>query len=131
MASASSIREQPLWTPSEEWRERTEMAAFMHWAGARHDRDLGEYAALWEWSVANLEDFWADIWEFCGIRASHGYERVLAQREMPGARWVPGAQLNYAENLLLGGLPAAGRGAPARGNELAVLHCSELRDLDR
>ena len=50
---------------------------------------------------------------------------------MPGARWFPGSQLNYAENLLLGALPAAGRGAPARGDELAVLHCSELRDLDR
>ena len=49
---------------------------------------------------------------------------------MPGARWFEGARLNYAENLLLGALPAAGRGAPARGDELAVLHCSELRDLD-
>ena len=50
----------------------------MRWAGARHGRDFGEYAALWGWSVANLEDFWADIWEFCGVRASQAYERVLA-----------------------------------------------------
>jgi len=131
MASASSTREQPLWIPSEEWRDRTEMAAFMRWAGARHDRDFGDYASLWEWSVANLEEFWGDIWEFCGVRASRGYERVLADRHMPGARWFEGAQLNYAENLLLGGLPAAGRGPAARGQEPAVLHCSELRDLDR
>ena len=131
MASASSIREQPLWSPTSEWRAQTEMDAFMRWAGARHGRDFGEYAALWEWSVANLEDFWADIWEFCGVRASRGYERVLGDRQMPGASWFPGSQLNYAENLLLGALPAAGRGAPARGKDLAVLHCSELRDLDR
>ena len=131
MASASSTREQPLWSPTPQWRAQTEMDAFMRWAGARHGRDFGEYAALWEWSVANLEDFWADIWEFCGVRASRGYERVLGDRQMPGASWFPGSQLNYAENLLLGALPAAGRGAPARGSELAVLHCSELRDLDR
>jgi acetoacetyl-CoA synthetase len=131
MASASSIREQPLWSPTLQWRAQTEMDAFMRWAGARHGRDFGEYAALWQWSVANLEDFWADIWEFCGVRASRGYERVLGDRQMPGASWFPGSQLNYAENLLLGALPAAGRGAPARGSELAVLHCSELRDLDR
>ena len=130
MASAPSIHEQPLWTPSVQWRERTELTAFMRWAGARHGRDFGSYPELWDWSVAELEDFWADIWEFCGVRASHPYERVLASREMPGARWFEGARLNYAENLLLGALPAAGRGAPARGDELAVLHCSELRDLD-
>ena len=131
MASAPSTREQPLWSPSPEWRAQTEMEAFMRWAGDRHGRDLGDYAAAWEWSVANLEDFWADIWEFCGVRASRGYERVLGERQMPGARWFTGSQLNYAENLLLGALPAAGRGVPARGSGLAVLHCSELRDLDR
>ncbi len=131
MASAPSIREQPLWSPSEEWRERTELTAFMRWAGSRHGREFGSYAELWQWSVAELEDFWADIWEFCGVRASQGYERVLADRTMPGTRWFQGAQLNYAENLLLGALPAAGRGAPARGDELAVLHCSELRELDQ
>ncbi|HTQ68611.1 MAG TPA: acetoacetate--CoA ligase [Solirubrobacteraceae bacterium] len=130
MASASSLREQPLWSPSGEWCDRTEMAAFMRWAGSRHDRDFGDYGVLWEWSVENLEDFWADIWEFCGVRASRGYEHVLADRRMPGARWFTGSELNYAENLLLGTLPAAGRGAPARGDEPAVLHCSELRDLD-
>ena len=102
----------------------------MRWAGARHGRDFVSYPELWEWSVANLEDFWADIWEFCGVRASHALRgRARRQVRCPGARWFPGSQLNYAENLLLGALPAAGRGAPGRGDELAVLHCSELREL--
>jgi acetoacetyl-CoA synthetase len=38
---------------------------------------------------------------------------------MPGTRWFEGAELNYAENLL-----ARGEG---REDEIAVLHCSELR----
>ena len=40
---------------------------------------------------------------------------------MPGARWFEGAELNYAEHLF--------RGKP--DDEVAILHASELRDLDQ
>jgi acetoacetyl-CoA synthetase len=91
----------PLWTPSAEWCERAEMARFMEWASERWGRPLDDYTELWRWSVDELEDFWASIWEFCGVRASQPYERVLDTRRMPGARWFAGAELNYAENILL------------------------------
>ena len=39
---------------------------------------------------------------------------------MPGARWFAGAELNYAENMLRDRDPDA----------VAVLHASELRELD-
>ena len=66
-----------------------------------------------------LEEFWASIWEFCGVRASKPYERVLGSREMPGARWFAGAELNYAENLLAP-LRRATRGGATR----AVASCT-------
>jgi acetoacetyl-CoA synthetase len=91
----------PLWTPSAEWRERAEMTRFMAWASERWGRQLDDYGELWRWSVDELEDFWASIWEFCAVRASRRYERVLDARRMPGARWFEGAELNYAENILL------------------------------
>jgi acetoacetyl-CoA synthetase len=91
----------PLWTPSAEWREDAEMTRFMAWAGERWGRSLDDYARLWRWSVDELEDFWASIWEFCGVRASRPYGRVLDARRMPGARWFEGAELNYAENILM------------------------------
>jgi acetoacetyl-CoA synthetase len=117
---SSIASEQPLWTPSPEMREGSELARFMRWAGERHDRTFADYGELWQWSVDQLEDFWADIWEFCGVRASKPYERVLGSHEMPGARWFAGAELNYAENMLLRDRdPAA----------TAVLHTSELRPL--
>ena len=116
---------QPLWQPSVQERERTEMSRFMRWAGERHGRDFASYDELWCWSVDELEVFWADIWEFCGVRASKPYERVLSSHEMPGARWFEGAELNYAENLLLGPVGSKGRDPDA----VAVLHTSELRDL--
>jgi len=117
MASADS--QQPLWQPPPDQRERVEMGRFMDWAGERRGRPFADYEELWRWSVDELEQFWASIWEFCGVRASKPYERVLASHEMPGTRWFEGAELNYAENMLAR--------AAERGDEVAVLHCSELR----
>jgi acetoacetyl-CoA synthetase len=122
-----------LWSPSEEDVRRSRMTRFMRWAGERHGRSFEDYRQLWEWSVGELEEFWAAIWEFCGVRASAPYERVLRSREMPGARWFEGARLNYAENML--SRPrgaAAGEGgdrAADRSGQLAVLAASELRPL--
>jgi len=111
----------PLWTPTSEWCERAEMTRFMRWAGERRGHPFADYAELWRSSVEEVEEFWAGIWEFCGVRASRPYERVLDSRKMPGARWFAGAELNYAENLLL---------RDRDPGEVAVLHTSELRELD-
>jgi acetoacetyl-CoA synthetase len=116
---SSADLQQPLWVPPPEQLERVEMQRFMEWAGARRGRSFAGYEELWRWSVDELEDFWGCVWEFFGVRASTTYERVLSTHEMPGARWFEGARLNYAENLLA-------RGA-GRAQEVAVLHCSELR----
>jgi acetoacetyl-CoA synthetase len=98
------------------------MTRFMRWAGERRGRAFADYDELWRWSVEEIEDFWAAIWEFCGVRASKPYEQVLDSHRMPGASWFSGAELNYAENVLL-----ADRDAGA----VAVLHASELRQLDQ
>jgi acetoacetyl-CoA synthetase len=115
----------PLWEPSPEQLNDVEMARFMEWAGKRRGASFADYGELWRWSVDDLEGFWAAIWEFCGVRASKPYERVLPSHEMPGTRWFEGAELNYAENLLRG---AAGSDGDMRAGEVAVLHCSELRE---
>src|SRR5438067_559865 len=92
----------PLWEPSDEQRDSAEMTRFMAWAAQRSGRTLPDYEALRRWSVEQLEDFWAAIWDYAGVRASRPFERVLDSHGMPGARWFEGAQLNYAENLLAG-----------------------------
>jgi acetoacetyl-CoA synthetase len=110
----------PLWRPSREWRERTEMTRFMRLASERAGRALADYDELWRWSVSEPEQFWAAIWDHCGVRASHPYEQVLDSHTMPGARWFRGAQLNYAENLLM---------RERDSDAIALLHASELREL--
>jgi acetoacetyl-CoA synthetase len=117
----------PLWEPSAEDRERAEMTRFIRFAGERRGEPFADYDELWRWSVAELEEFWASIWEFCGVRASRPYERVLGSHEMPGTRWFAGAELNYAENLLLG--PRSG--VDRDPEEVAILHTSELRELQQ
>jgi acetoacetyl-CoA synthetase len=60
-----------------------------------------DYAALYAWSIEEPAEFWAAVWEFCGIRAAAPYHNVLRDgSRMPGAKWFEGARLNFAENLL-------------------------------
>ena len=40
------------------------------------------------------------MWDYCGVTSSAPPTSVLASRAMPGARWFPGARLNYAEHVL-------------------------------
>jgi acetoacetyl-CoA synthetase len=127
---ASAPEQVPLWEPTAGDRERAEMTRFMRFAGGRRGAPFADYDELWRWSVAEVEEFWASIWEFCGVRASKPYENVLASHEMPGTRWFEGSELNYAENLLLGP-PTPRSGAGRDPNEPAVLHCSELRKLEQ
>ncbi len=129
---SSAPPQTPLWEPSESERERTEMMRFMRWAGERRGQEFTGYEDLWRWSVGELEEFWQSIWEFCGVRSSKPHTQVLSERRMPGASWFQGAELNYAENMLadvhsVSHDTAGGRDVQA----VAVLHCSELRELDQ
>lgn len=89
-----------LWTPSPERVEHANITDFVRWLRRERGLEFADYAALWRWSVDDLEAFWGACWDYFGVLASAPYERVLAQAEMPGAKWFPGARLNYAENAL-------------------------------
>jgi len=89
-----------LWQPPPDLRESTEIGRFMAWLAAERGQDFADYDELYRWSVDDLEGFWSAIAEFFEVRFRTPYERVLAEREMPGAQWFTGAQLNYAEHLV-------------------------------
>src|SRR5215213_4429768 len=91
----------PLWTPSEDRKQNANVTRFIDTVNARHGFDLHSYAELYRWSVENIPDFWADVWDFSGIIASKPYDQVIEDiTKFPGAKWFPGARLNFAENLL-------------------------------
>jgi acetoacetyl-CoA synthetase len=109
-----------LWEPSEGFKEKARISHYMKWLGDEKGLSFEDYAELWEWSVTDLEGFWASIWEYCGVKASKPYEKVLARREMPGTEWFTGAELNFAEHFFRGDAPS---------DEPAILHQSEIRPL--
>jgi len=90
-----------LWRPSEQRIQKTNMYRFMNIVNDRHDLGLRDYDGLYQWSIANISDFWAAMWDFGGIIASRPYTEVVDDPgKMPGAKWFAGAYLNFAENLL-------------------------------
>ena len=85
-----------LWRPS----PARVQASHMHGLLERAPGEPQTYDGLWEWSVTDLEGFWAAVFDDAGVVAAAPYERVLGSRAMPGAEWFTGARLNYAQNLL-------------------------------
>src|SRR5215216_160572 len=91
----------PLWTPSEERKRQANITRFMDRVNAQHKLNLRSYPELYQWSVKDIPDFWAAVWDFAEIKASQPYEQVVDNlKKFPGAKWFPGSRLNFAENLL-------------------------------
>ncbi|MDQ3762120.1 MAG: acetoacetate--CoA ligase [Actinomycetota bacterium] len=103
-----------LWQPDPGTIARSRMAAFRGWLASTRGLQVPDYDALWRWSVTDLEGFWGAFAEFAGVRFHAAPQRVLTDESMPGARWFPGATLNYAEHALAAG---SGRG----DDDLAVI----------
>ncbi len=90
-----------LWEPSEQRIKSSNIYKFMQNVNEKYGTHFAEYEALHQWSVNNLENFWAEIWDFTEIKASESYTQVIDDPDkMPGAHWFPGCKLNFAENLL-------------------------------
>lgn len=109
----------PLWVPSERAVEAARMTAFRRFAEESTGRRLPDYAALWEWSTTELDEFWGALWDFYGLDHAFGaHGTVLAEERMPGSTWFPQMQLNYAEYVLAAG----------RDNDVAIVGVTERGD---
>jgi acetoacetyl-CoA synthetase len=110
-----------LWEPSPESIERATMTRYRRWLAETRDLSFDDYESLWRWSTTEIEDFWASIWDFFEVEASAPYSEVLPDRGMPGAKWFPSAELSHPQHIFRG----------KRDSDVAVLHASELRELDQ
>lgn len=91
----------PLWSPSQEQIEKSQMYQFMQQINQTHDQQLDSYSSFHSWSVNHPETFWNTIWDQCGVIGDKGPGPYLVDaNKMPGAKWFPEAKLNFAENLL-------------------------------
>ncbi|MCJ7685583.1 MAG: acetoacetate--CoA ligase, partial [Desulfobacteraceae bacterium] len=90
-----------LWQPSEDRIKKTNIYRFTGFINDKYNKDFTEYDPLYQWSIENIPDFWASMWEFAEIKTSKPYTQVVDDvTKMPGAKWFEGAHLNFAENLL-------------------------------
>jgi len=91
----------PLWEPSEQRIKGSNMYRFMQNVNQTQGINCTDYNELYQWSVENIEAFWAELWRFAGIKASKEYQRVIDDpTRMVGAQWFTESRLNFAENLL-------------------------------
>ena len=90
-----------LWEPSKEWIENAEISKFIELVNKKYNLSISGAKDLYIWSVNEIENFWAAMWEFGNIISSEPYNKVIEDlNKFPGTLWFPGAKLNFAQNLL-------------------------------
>ncbi len=90
-----------LWEPSTEFIRNSNVTKFIELINKEKGLSIKGGKGLYKWSIDNIEDFWATMWDFGGIIASNKYEKVVEDLKIfPGTKWFPAARLNFAENLL-------------------------------
>ena len=90
-----------LWHPSPERVADANLTGFAALVRERHGLNATDYASLHRWSIEDRAAFWSAVWEYGEVIGDRGDGPVLVDGDrMPGAKWFPGAHLNFAENLL-------------------------------
>ncbi|MFP6560143.1 acetoacetate--CoA ligase [Paraburkholderia sp. B3] len=87
----------PAWVPSPDTVARARVTEFTQWLARERGLAFDSYDALWRWSVDDLDGFWSALWDWADLRSATPRGKPLENASMPGARWFPGATLNYVE----------------------------------
>ena len=103
-----------------------QLRLYQNWLRDARGLTFDSYDALWRWSVTDLDAFWQSLWDYTDMHSPTAHSAVLALNRMPGAVWFPGAQVNYAHQVLRHADAAHAAGVPAivSDNELG-----EVREL--
>jgi acetoacetyl-CoA synthetase len=99
-----------LWEPDAKTIKNARVSRYMRWLADRGVH-VDDYAALWNWSVADPGEFWTSIWDYFDVLGDRGGGPALTGGVMPDVHWFPGAALNYARNALRTAWTDPGRAA--------------------
>jgi acetoacetyl-CoA synthetase len=119
MAVSQGVSEgELLWTPSQEFADDSNVSKYIGWLKENNIVEVADYQELWQWSVDNIEAFWASLWDYFDILSDAPYTKVTDSLEMkPGNRWFIGSKVNLAEHIL----------RHERAGVTALHHLSETR----
>ena len=80
MASTTNGVSKPQTLPKLLWEhenpESPPMWTFLQLVNRKYGLNLKRYEELLQWSIDNIADFWGEVWDFVGIRASETYQKV-------------------------------------------------------
>ncbi|XP_078410229.1 acetoacetyl-CoA synthetase [Cetorhinus maximus] len=100
LVSEEIVESKVMWYPDS--KKNTHMDRFRNLINEKFGTQLANYNELYQWSVENYPEFWAEFWKFSGLVYSHHYNEVIDRTkgiaDVP--EWFKGSRLNYAENLL-------------------------------
>src|SRR5438046_10069306 len=89
-----------LWTPEAAFAQSSNIAKYMGWLGESRGLSFPAYADLWQWSVTEVEEFWASIWDHFEVHSTEPYRHVLSIRVMPRGEWFEGPRATHADHML-------------------------------
>jgi acetoacetyl-CoA synthetase len=73
---------------------------YQDWLARERGLRFDSYDALWRWSTTDLNAFWQSVWDYFAVQSPSPHRAALALAHMPHAQWFPGAQVNYAQQVL-------------------------------
>jgi acetoacetyl-CoA synthetase len=117
-----------LWRPPADVRDQSHIGRYLASLSAERGLDFDDYEALWRWSVEDLDDFWRSVWEHFSLESATPVGPALADARMPGTRWFPDVELNYARHALRGQLDGPAIVARSQTRGRVELSMAELRD---
>lgn len=88
-----------IWTPDSATIANADLTRFSAWVGERYS-PIKSYEDLHAWSIADIDRFWRSIWEYFDLGPPLAQGEALPDEAMPGCRWFPGQELNFAEHVL-------------------------------
>ena len=92
---------QALWTPTDAQIAQTKTKHYLDTLNKNYNLTCQSMDDLHAWSIANKEDFWQSIWDYCGVIASKPASKVFwPGKTMRESCFFKDAELNFAENLL-------------------------------
>ena len=97
-----------------------QLRLYQDWLARERGLTFDSYVALWRWSVTDLDAFWQSIWDYFDLKSPTPHSDVLVEPlgadgapSMITARWFPGAQFNYAQQVFRHVDAAHAAGCPA------------------
>ena len=74
-------KKEPLWIPSKEFIESTEIWRFITYINKEYGQNIKGGKDLYRWSVEKIPDFWEAVWKFSGIIDLEWFMKCLPERE--------------------------------------------------